>query len=121
MSRNTGQGAERVDFLRADLLNVPDHWRTFGKRASPLTGNPRLAANPPNSILNYLYAILEAECRIACLAVGLDPGLGVLYADQRNRDSMALDLMVGVESGRARGDCRVRRRPPFRPRVGLVG
>ncbi len=82
-----------VPFVRADLPKVPDHWRSFGKRASPLTGNPRLAANPANAILNYLYAILEAECRIACLAVGLDPGLGVLHADQRNRDSMALDLM----------------------------
>jgi CRISPR-associated endonuclease Cas1 len=82
-----------VSFVRADLPRVPDHWRRFGKRASPITGNPRLAANPANTILNYLYAILEAECRIACLAVGLDPGLGVLHADQRNRDSMALDLM----------------------------
>jgi hypothetical protein len=75
---------------------LPEHWRAFGRRASPLTRNPRLAANPANAILNYLYAILEAECRIACLAVGLDPGLGVLHADQRNRDSMALDLMEAV-------------------------
>jgi CRISPR-associated protein Cas1 len=58
-----------------------------------LTGNPRAAADPINAILNYLYAILEAESRIALIAVGLDPGLGILHTDQRSRDSLALDLM----------------------------
>ena len=43
--------------------------------------------------MNYLYAILEAEARIAAIAVGLDPGLGILHADQRSRDSLACDLM----------------------------
>ncbi len=85
-----------VSFVKADSVKVPDHWRTFGKRASPFTGNPRLAGNPANALLNYLYAILEAECRIACLAVGLDPGLGVLHADQSARDSLALDVMEAV-------------------------
>lgn len=44
-------------------------------------------------MLNYFYAILEAETRIALLTVGLDPGMGFLHADQMNRDSLALDLM----------------------------
>lgn len=44
-------------------------------------------------MLNYLYALLEAETRIACLACGLDPGLGIFHTDQRARDSLALDLM----------------------------
>jgi len=68
----------------------------FAGRASPLTGNPRSAANPANAILNYLYALLEAEARFACLAMGLDPGLGVLHADLRARDSLALDVMEAV-------------------------
>jgi CRISPR-associated endonuclease Cas1 len=55
-----------------------------------------MAANPANAILNYLYALLEAECRIACLAIGLDPGLGIVHADQRSRDSLALDIMEAV-------------------------
>jgi hypothetical protein len=46
--------------------------------------------------LSYLYALLEAECRLACLAVGLDPGLGIFHTDQRARDSMALDLMEAL-------------------------
>jgi CRISPR-associated endonuclease Cas1 len=85
-----------VTFAKKDLGRVPDHWRTFGHRGSPLTGSPRLATNPANAILNYLYALLEAETRIACFAVGLDPGIGILHADQWGRDSMALDIMEAV-------------------------
>ena len=66
---------------------VPEHWHTFGARISPLSGSPRLAANPPNAILNYLYALLESEARLAAAALGLDPGLGVLHVDTPNRDS----------------------------------
>jgi hypothetical protein len=46
--------------------------------------------------LNYLYAILEAESRIAILSIGLDPGTGVLHVDLRARDSLALDVMEPV-------------------------
>jgi CRISPR/Cas system-associated endonuclease Cas1 len=41
-------------FPKNDLQRVPDHWRIFGTRVSPLTGSPRLAVNPPNAMLNYL-------------------------------------------------------------------
>jgi hypothetical protein len=58
--------------------------------------SPRRAINPANAILNYLYAILEVETTLALHKVGLDPGLGVLHADQRGRDSLALDLMEAV-------------------------
>ncbi len=85
-----------VPFTRRDATRVPEHWLRFGRRGSPLTGSPRLAANPANAILNYLYALLEAEARIACLAVGLDPGIGIAHADQHSRDSMALDVMEVV-------------------------
>ena len=50
-----------VIFPKNELRRVPDHWRTFGTRVSPLTGSPRLAVNPHNAILNYLYALLESE------------------------------------------------------------
>jgi hypothetical protein len=61
-----------------------------------LTNSPRLAVNPPNAILNYLYAILESEARLAATALGLDPGMGVLHVDSRTRDSLACDLMEPV-------------------------
>jgi CRISPR-associated endonuclease Cas1 len=85
-----------INFPKNDLRRVPDHWRSFGARISPLTGSPRLAANPPNAILNYLYAVLESESRLAAAALGLDPGLGVLHVDAQARDSLACDLMEAI-------------------------
>ena len=52
---------------------IPEHWRTFGQRQSLLTSGPRGACNPANAILNYLYALLEAETTLACQQIGLDP------------------------------------------------
>jgi hypothetical protein len=85
-----------ITFPRNDIARIPAHWLNFGARISPLTGSPRLSVNPPNAILNYLYAVLESEARLAAAALGLDPGLGVLHVDSGNRDSMALDLLEPV-------------------------
>src|SRR5204862_8354320 len=48
-----------IQYPRADLSRVPEHWQIFGARVSALTGSPRLAVNPPNAVLNYLYSVLE--------------------------------------------------------------
>jgi CRISPR-associated endonuclease Cas1 len=85
-----------ITFPKNDLIRVPDHWRTFDTRKSPLTGSPRLATNSANAMLNYLYALLESEARLAAAALGLDPGLGVLHVDTPARDSLACDLMEAV-------------------------
>ncbi len=85
-----------VRFAKADAKRRPAHWRSFGTRVSPLTTSPRRAVNPANAMLNYLYALLEAEARIAALAVGADPMLGVMHGDARNRDSLVFDLMEPV-------------------------
>jgi CRISPR-associated endonuclease Cas1 len=85
-----------VNFPKNDLSRVPNHWLSFRARVSPLTGSPRLAANPPNAILNYLYSVLESESRLAAAALGLDPGLGVLHVDTPARDSLACDLMEPI-------------------------
>ncbi|MDP9026842.1 MAG: CRISPR-associated endonuclease Cas1 [Actinomycetota bacterium] len=63
-----------VTFATRDAARVPEHWRT---------GNPRTprhqkyarrrASDPVNALLNYAYKLAEIECRIACIAVGLDP------------------------------------------------
>jgi len=85
-----------INFPKNDRGRIPDHWCSFGTRVSPLTGSPRLAVNPPNAILNYLYSVLESEARLAAAAVGLDPGLGVLHVDTSARDSLACDLMEPI-------------------------
>ena len=85
-----------IVFPNADIRRVPSHWLVFGSRMSPLTHSPRLAVNPANAMLNYLYAVLESESLLALSALGLDPGLGVMHADTRNRNSLAHDLMEPV-------------------------
>ncbi len=87
-----------INFPKNQIRRVPEHWRSFGARVSPLTGSPRLAANPPNAILNYLYALLESESRLAGAALGLDVGLGVLHVDTPARDSLACDLMEPIRA-----------------------
>jgi CRISPR-associated endonuclease Cas1 len=87
-----------VCWPRKDEQRVPEHWKYFGSRISPLTRSPRLATNPPNAILNLLYSILEAECRLAAAAMGLDPGLGLLHKDTANRDSLACDFQEPVRA-----------------------
>ena len=67
-----------------------------------LANGPRTATNPPNAILNYLYALLEAETILACQQIGLDPGLGIFHTDQRDRASLALDAMEAVAASRGR-------------------
>ena len=69
-----------IQFPQRDIHRVPDHWRVFGTRKSPLTGSPRLAVNPPNAMLNYLYALLESESRLALAALGQ---LTLVQAQQR--------------------------------------
>jgi CRISPR-associated endonuclease Cas1 len=81
---------------KSDLRKVPDHWRTFGIRASPLSGGPRLAVNPASALLNFVFAICESEARLALVAVGLDPGIGFLHFPRANRDSLAFDIMEPV-------------------------
>jgi CRISPR-associated protein Cas1 len=85
-----------IRFPKRDEPRIPDHWRVFGARVSPLTGSPRIAVNPSNAILNYLYGLLYAEARLAAAALGLDPGLGMLHVDIAARDSLACDLMEVV-------------------------
>ena len=85
-----------VRFTKADESKVPAHWRIIGQRRSPLSQSTRMAVTPAHAVLNYTYALLVAEARIACLTMGLDPGLGILHADKANRDSLVADVMEPV-------------------------
>ena len=88
----------RIRFRERDLARIPARWLRCDSRASVLTGAPRAATSPINAMRNYLFACLELEARLALLAHGCDPTLGVLHADQRNRDSLALDAMEPVRA-----------------------
>ncbi len=82
-------------FRAADRKRVPAHWLRYDGRRSVLASSNanRRAERPTNAILNYLFALLEAEAILACRVVALDPGLGLVHADTRSRASMALDLV----------------------------
>jgi hypothetical protein len=88
----------QIRFRERDLARIPARWLRCDSRASVLTGAPRAATSPINALRNYLFACLESEARLALLAHGCDPTMGVLHADQRNRDSLALDAMEPVRS-----------------------
>ena len=61
------EGHVAARFVSKDADSVPEHWRTFGSRSSHITAAPRAATDPVNAILNYLYALLLAETRVALL------------------------------------------------------
>ncbi len=88
----------QIRFRERDLARIPARWLRADSRASVLTGAPRAATSPINAMRNYLFACLESEARLALLAHGCDPQMGCLHADQRNRDSLALDAMEPVRA-----------------------
>jgi CRISPR-associated protein Cas1 len=85
-------------FPKKDLPRVPEHWRSFGTRISPLSGSPRLAVTPGGAMINYLYALVESQATIAARTLGLDPAMGIFHVDQPSRNSLACDLMEPVRT-----------------------
>lgn len=88
------KGLVAAPFTARDAARVPDRWGAFPGRASLLSGRGnRRATDPINALLNYAYRIAEIQCRIACIAVGLDPEMGFLHFDAAGRDSLCLDML----------------------------
>jgi CRISPR-associated endonuclease Cas1 len=105
-----------IEFVRKDSTRVPENWLRFeGRRSAINPGrSPRYASDPVNAMLNYLYRLLEIEGKLASLAVGLDPGLGVLHADTRGRASLVLDVIEGSRPVAERHVLRLIRSQPLR-------
>ncbi len=72
---------------------IPPEWRRIGVRQNFLKRSNRHAHHPVNALLNYGYAVLESQVRIAIAAVGLDPTIGYLHVCQAGRSSFVYDLM----------------------------
>lgn len=88
-------GAVALRFAAKDRPRVPERWKTFAGRISPLgeASLNRHAASPVNALLNFGYRLAEIEATLACQALGLDPGMGLAHADRAGRPALALDLM----------------------------
>jgi CRISPR-associated endonuclease Cas1 len=94
----SGRPETAPHFAPTDRRRIPPHWSRFEGRRSVLASSAsnRKAERPVNSILNYLFALVEAEAILACQAVGLDPGLGLVHSDTKGRQSLALDIMEPI-------------------------
>jgi CRISP-associated protein Cas1 len=80
---------------KADSRRVPPHWLRIRARNSPLSHEwaARHAVDPANAILNYAYALLESQVRMALSAAGFDIACGFLHAERRGRDALVYDVM----------------------------
>jgi CRISPR-associated endonuclease Cas1 len=86
-----------VTWPKADLPKIPERFRFVGSRQSLLSGGPRLAVTPAHAILNYCFALAEAETRLAISALGMDAGVGLgLHTDTANRDSLVFDVLEPI-------------------------
>ncbi|MHB1325168.1 MAG: CRISPR-associated endonuclease Cas1 [Thermoleophilia bacterium] len=72
---------------------IPPEWRRIGMRQDFLRRANHHAHHPMNALLNYGYAVLESQVRIAIATAGLDPTIGYLHVCQAGRDSFVYDLM----------------------------
>jgi CRISPR-associated protein Cas1 len=72
---------------------IPPEWERVGLRQSLLNSRNRHANHPVNAMLNYAYAVLESEVRVATIAQGLDPMIGYLHACRPGRVALVYDLM----------------------------
>jgi CRISPR-associated protein Cas1 len=91
------KGRVRLRWARRDETHVPERWRAFPGRRSPLANGPRTAADPINALVNLASALLEVETILALQQVGLDAGIGLgLHLDTKARASAADDVMEPV-------------------------
>jgi CRISPR-associated protein Cas1 len=72
------------------------YWKEF-KKAIPekwdfIERSGREASDYTNAMLNYGYALLEAECLRVINTVGLDPCIGFLHEMRNEKRSLAYDL-----------------------------
>ncbi len=77
---------------------IPDEWQRFFSRSSlkshPASPANRHATHPINAMLNYAYGMLESQVRIAAIADGYDPSVGIMHDRARpDRHSFVFDQM----------------------------
>lgn len=83
--------AARLYFAQFTSMITPkqesfiEHFDVNGRTRRPPT-------DPINVVLSYCYGLLVKDLVAVCLAVGLDPFIGVLHRPRFGRPSLALDL-----------------------------
>jgi CRISPR-associated endonuclease Cas1 len=73
---------------------IPREWHQIGPRSSARRRNSnRFATHPVNAMLNYAYAALEGQLRMALIGAGFDISVGFLHSLGRSRVPLLLDLL----------------------------
>lgn len=87
-----GEGAATYFGVFRDMIRIDDPELTFERR-SRYPPRDRI-----NSLLSFLYVLLQSDCAAALSTVGLDPAVGFLHVDRPGRLSLPLDLMEEFRS-----------------------
>lgn len=87
-----------MNWLSGDQNRIPQSWLFYDSRSSVLSGKKWKnwkASNPVNAMLNYAYAVLEADTRVRIVSEGYDPRIGLLHAGRHRdkEDSFVFDMM----------------------------
>ena len=74
---------------------VPAEWEVFGSRRTVTDGSAtnRHARHPVNAMLNYAYALMNAQVRAELAADGYDPRLGIMHETRSDALAYVLDMI----------------------------
>ena len=84
--RGTEGIASKIYFSTFTELLDQSRWKWRERSQHP-------ARDPVNSLLNYGYAFLEREVRIAAALAGMDARIGFFHTNDGRKDSLIFDLM----------------------------
>jgi CRISPR-associated protein Cas1 len=85
------EGAVAQMYWKQFAKVIPDKYE-FENRTSRFRTRPSGAGDQVNCMLNYGYALLEAECLRVINSVGLDAHVGFLHEMQPGKNSLAYDM-----------------------------
>ena len=75
---------------------VPNNWQAFTSRSSLANGikaKNRAASHPINAMLNYAYAVKQAQLHVQAVAEGFDPALGIMHQGREGNAAYVFDLI----------------------------
>jgi CRISPR-associated protein Cas1 len=87
----TVEGRVALRYWQAYRKALPE---PLGFQGRMTTTRQNKASDPVNVAVNYGYGFLEAECRMAINAIGLEPSVGFLheFSDYQTKQSLVYDL-----------------------------
>ena len=72
---------------------IPNDWNIVSGGRRSLGKINRNARHPVNAMLNYGYAILQAQVKMNIISEGLDPTIGLSHSVGKYREALVLDRM----------------------------